>query len=346
MNRTLTLLFIICFSFVSFKNVVPVFHGEDPATGLFLDGKSKQLYGLFSKNVKSEKDRPFFEVSGEVLDDDNVYTVCASAKINDPYQKGNLLTISNIDKKVTAVGSFNICPEIKKVGFKVAGTASYSTAEPTSKGSVMNPSDMTIDWVAGFDFNLPKNLMKVLMADFINAPIDAQPIKYHESKAYEAALTEWNSKGKKRAGALTELQEGQPFTLPSEDMSNSFTLGSLSMKWNSKLQSFVSTGDQAVLVNMGEEGMHYPIRTKAEFCMPSSQNDQLRLLIDSPNGHYYFFNYMNGVLQTCSSNAAYNQYLIDLSDKESEIAVYKGQPYELHFASAYVVDLFQNRVGE
>ena len=345
MNRALLLLAAICFPLFSFQNI-PISNGDGLAYGLFLGVKNKQPYGLFAKEIKSEKDRPFFTVTGEVMDDDDVYSVCEATKAQDPFAKGNLLTISNIDQTITAAGSFDICPEIKNIDIKVAGTAAGKTGAPATEGSEINPSELAIDWIAGFDFNLPKDLMKIMMADFIEKQVDTLALQSYQSEAYTAAANEWNSesKSKKRADFINQLKEGNPFQLNHDDTPGTFTLGGLSMKWESQLQSFISKGQQATLINMGKEDLHYPIQADVEFYMPSSKNDQVRILLHSSNDHFYFFNYMNGLLQTCSNNELYNQFLFDLKEKDSEITVFKGQPYELHFATAYVVGLFKERI--
>ena len=341
MNKLLLLTSVLfIFSFTKIN------HGEDPASGLFLDVKSHQLYGLFAKSVHSEQDRSFFNVAGEIADDNDVYTICESSKRTDPYLKGNQLTLSNLENTITASGSFNICPEIKKIGFQVAGIAGAKLEGPMQEGSEISPSDLSMDWVAGFDFNLPKNLMKIMLADFMARHNDTAVVRYHQSPAYQAAWLEWSSKEKKRAESIADLQAGANFDLSSEDTPSSLTLGHLNMQWDSELQSFVTRGEKAVLVNMGKQNLHYFMDAKAEFYMPANKNDQVRLLLHSPSGHFYFFNYMNGILQTCSSNGAYNDFLINMKEKDTEIEVVKGQPYELQFATAYVVKVFEDRVGE
>ncbi|MEO1259946.1 MAG: hypothetical protein AAFZ15_14225 [Bacteroidota bacterium] len=341
MNKLLLLTSVILiFSFTKTN------HGEDPATGFFLDVKSHQLYGLFAKSVHSEDDRSFFNVTGNIADDDDVYTICEDAKRSNPYLKGNQLTLSNIENTISASGTFNICPEIKKIGFRVAGVAGIQLDGPMQRGSEISPSDLSMNWVAGFDLNLPKHLMKIMLTDFTVRPSDTSVVRYHQSPAYQAAWMEWSTREKKRAEAIADLQEGGQFDLSSEDTPNTLTLGHLNMKWDDELQSFITEEKKAVLVNMGKQDLHYFIDAKAEFYMPANKNDQLRLLLHSPNGHFYFFNYMNGMLQTCSSNSAYNDFLINIKEKDTEVEVVKGQPYELQFASAYVVKVFEERLGE
>ena len=345
MDKQLLLALITCVFVFSFKNNRPV-HGEDPATGLFLNVKNKQPYGLFFKAVKSEHDRPFFKVEGNIYDDDDVFTICPAAKADAPYLPGNVLTISNIEMKIRAKGCFDICPEIKSLGFKVAGTANASLKRPLEKGSEIDPDDLTIDWVAGFDFNLPRGLMKIMLADFSQRPPnDTTTIHYADKPAFITALKEWNTKEKRQIKALAELRTGAPFKLSAEDTPATFTIGQLLMKWNAELQSFTTISPKAILVNIDKTYLHCPIEALAEFNMPAHRNDQLRLLITSPNGHYYFFNYMNGLLQTCSDNQAYNDLLINMKEKDLSVEVVKGQPYELQSATASVVHLFRKRIN-
>lgn len=348
MNKKLLPITLIGLFIFSFKNIPPdtsLRKETNPITGLFLDVKNNELYGLFSKSVKSENDRPIFKTGETVANDDDIFIIGANNKISNPYLAGNLLTISNIKKTVTAAGTFDICPTIQKIGFKVAGTATGQLDTPKEAGSEIESSNLNIDWVAGFDFNLPKELMQVMRTDFTVPPVDTAMVRYQHSAAFSTAFTEWNSKEKKRAESLAKLKSGTPFKLSSEDTPATFTLGQLNMHWDSNLQSFVHTKNKIVLVNMGKEELHYFITAQVEFNMPANKNDQCRLLLQSPNGHFYFFNYMNGILQTCSNNGAYNHYLINMRDKDKEVELIKGQPYELQMASAYVVKMFKERMG-
>ena len=318
--------------------------GQKLKTGLFIGFENAWNYASVLMPERSKRDRELFAATG-VVRYDNALGVCQfgpAARMANPLVKGNLLTFSDKNATIRAEGSFNIGENIKELGIKVAGIAHTGLEASQLSDPVLAHTDLNADFVAGFDFNLPKNLMKIMLTDFASGSFDAQPVVYDKTTLYRTAIAEWSKDDKARTNAWTTLTTKHLFD-PGSDTPATFVLGEMQMTWNSNLQSFVTSSEKVALNSMGRQGIHRYVKALVEFRMPSNKDDRLYLILTADSGHYYYFNYKKGILHVCSNNEDFNKEVAEMSDNARRIEVVKGHPYELQLTTPDIVQAFLRR---
>ncbi|HFA48728.1 MAG TPA: hypothetical protein ENJ95_06905 [Bacteroidetes bacterium] len=322
--------------------------GETLQTGLYVGFENAWNYANVLMPERSKRDRELFTAKGVVRYDvgASAYEFGEAEKMDAPLAKGNVLVFDNKKATVKATGSFNICPNMKELGLKVAGIAETGLEAKQLADPSKAKTGIDASFVAGFDFKLPKNLMKIMLADFAANSFDAQPVVYDNESIYRTAIAEWAVKEKTKTAAYSSLVSRRVFDLL-EDSPASFVLGELDMQWNSELQSFTTKKDAKTALNsMGGQGIHRYIKALVEFHMPSNKDDRIYLLLTSNSGSEYYFNYKKGILHVYSSNEEFNQEVENMNEKARTIEAVKGQPYELQLTTPDLVDFFKRRVGE
>jgi hypothetical protein len=313
--------------------------------GLFIDIENAFPYSRVLMPLPSVRDRQLFSAKGVVRWEasSDAFVFGDSARILNPLAKGNLLMFNNKKTEVTAEGSFNLCENIREISIRYAGKATTGLDASVLNNPALARTDINLRMTAGFDFALPKSLMKIMLTDFKSAAFDAEPVICSDQQLYRIAIAEWCSKPQKRTDAWTALTTQRIFTLPEEDMPGTLVLGELDLRWNPELQSFVHNSPKTALISMDKESIHQFAEVKAEFHNPSNKDDRIYLLLKSPGGHAYYFHFKKGILHTWSSNELYNKTLEEMKLSNRQIEVKKGSPYELQLTTPDLVEYFRRR---
>ena len=318
--------------------------GQTLKTGLFVDFENAWNYTSVLMPERSKRDRELFSATGVVRYDvaADGYQFGPARRLDNPLTPGNLLTFNSKDASVKAEGSFDLCPNMKELGFHVAGFAKAGLGADALADPTMANDKIEAEFIAGFDFNLPKNLMKIMQTDFASASFDAQPVVYGKSTLYRTAITEWTTDEKVRNASWSGLMARHVLDL-GNSTPRTFVLGEMQMVWNSELQSFATTSGKVALNSMNGQGIHRYVETLAEFHMPSNKDDRIYLMLKSHSGKYYYFNYKKGILHVYSNNEEFNQEVESMKDGERKIEAIKGQPYELQLTTPDIVNFFLRR---
>ena len=321
--------------------------GQTLQTGLYAGFENANNYTNVLMPEHSKRDRELFTAKGVVRYNValKAYQFGTAEKMDQPTAKGNVLTFKNKDASVKAEGTFNICPNIKELGLQVAGVAHAGMEGAVLADPAMANASIKAEFVTGFDFNLPKSLMKIMQTDFASAAFEAQPVVYEKTGLYRTAAAEWMKDETARTNVIAALNTRHVF-----DMGNktpgTFVLGEMEMVWNSELQSFATVNNKIALNSLGQQGMHRYVEGLVEFHIPSNKDDRIYMLLTSKSGNYYYFNYKKGILHVYSNNEAFNQEVEGLGDKGRTVEVVKGQPYELQLTTPELVSFFKRRHGK
>jgi hypothetical protein len=81
-----------------------------------------------------------------------------------------------------------------------------------------------------------------------------------------------------------------------------------------------------------------------EYKMPGSQDDRFYLYIKASADLWYFFGYQSGALNVVSSSTRFNDLLLGLKPKDTQIKMKDGETYEVVAANPSIADAFVNRV--
>ena len=78
--------------------------------------------------------------------------------------------------------------------------------------------------------------------------------------------------------------------------------------------------------------------------MPGNADDRFYLYIKASPDLWYFFGYQAGALNVISSSTRFNDALLALKPKETQIKMPDGEIYEIVAANPSLADAFVNRV--
>jgi hypothetical protein len=160
------------------------------------------------------------------------------------------------------------------------------------------------------------------------------------------AVASWCSKAKKRGEVWSELTTNHVLDLPDEAGLQTMVLGEINLQWSQSLQSFISKGQKTALVSMDGDLINKYIEATIEYHNPSNKDDRIYLILKSPNGNSYYFNYKKGILHTYSDNAVFNETIAAMKEKDRIIEAKQGTTYELQLTTPELVEAYRSRIRE
>ena len=318
--------------------------GQRVHTGIYINQETRQHYTRLMMPLESRKDHAFIDVAGMTYynAEKDEFIVGDSLKVMNPNAKGNLVIFNEKDGSLKGKGTLNFASNLKGPSIKTIGIIKSGLSEGELTKAELASDDLSAKVAVALQFGLPKELKNMIAVDFQSASFEGQTIQYRDIETYETVLPELVSDAKKLPQSLQQLSQGNTFGIPVEDCDFNFLLTELEMTWDADYQSFISSKKQFGLAAIEKKGYHKMIKGAVEFKMPANGEDQFTVLMTSPGGNYYFFNYKNGILSTYSSYAPYNAEVEGMKDKE-RITKLAGGSFELQAGTTQMVSNFKSR---
>jgi hypothetical protein len=254
--------------------------------------------------------------------------------------RGPKMIFDNKTGVVQAEGKLNLGSGLKYMKVKAAGKlkSDYTTYTDSTGYTV------TGEFMSGIEMIIPKPLIDVLINDIKASSFDAQTAIYTTQAAfYGPALPEFVSDDKD----LPQMTANLPLNLiqiPKKDDKFAFVLGRHSVLWNQEYQSFLSLEDRIPLISLFGEPVNKSLNVMVEYKMPGNEDDRFYLYIKASADLWYFFGYQSGVLNITSSSTRFNDILVALKAKETQIKMPDGETYEIVAANPSIATAFVNRV--
>jgi len=239
-------------------------------------------------------------------------------------------------------GVLNLAANLKGPSIKTIGVIESGLAESELTNTELANDNLSAKVAVALQFGLPKELKNIIATDFQSSSFEASPIYYRDTEVYETVLSELVSDAKKLPQSMQQLRQGNTFGIPVEDCDFNFLLTELEMTWDADYQSFISSKKDLGLAAIEAKSYHKMIKGAVEFKMPANGENQFTVLMTSPGGNYYFFNYKNGILSTYSSYAPYNAEVEGMKDKARIVKMPTGS-FELQAATTQMVSNFKSR---
>ena len=130
------------------------------------------------------------------------------------------------------------------------------------------------------------------------------------------------------------------------DLGYAFFFPEFNLMWSDKQLSFFTKGSNLGLATIKGKPIDQLLRGYGEIYM-TPRGDALTFSFESTvTDNKYFFNYMNGVLQTFSTNEAYNMAVLALKKKDKEIKLPDGSSYIIELAAAGAMNAFIRRAKD
>ncbi len=328
-------------------------NGDPLKTGIFIDKMMGNPYPSIMGILFARKDRAIMDVTGVFKYDktNDAFIFGDSIKLTSKdYYKGNTFTVSNKTKECVAVGTFNIGENVKFFKPTVVGKAVVKMKNEVVDSLGVRQSSaqkLVLDAMAGISYKLPEEAMKVMVKDF---QVNTYDVASHKLSAkYEKLLPDIIGGMVKNKEGYNQVVKNYPatgkVTLPNTEK-HLFFFSYLPMKWDPELKSLVSKTKNIGLAQMNGVSINKTVEAYVEFRMPSNGEDGMHLYIKNPSsgGHYYYFKYKNGELETVSSNPTYNSAISGAKKKELEIKMGKEGVYKISPISPVSADMFISRV--
>lgn len=310
--------------------------------GFFLSKETGELYPRILQGPYARTDRPIINGEGVFKYDpqNDRFTFGDSARVTTPsVLVGPKMVYENKTGVLNAEGPLNIGSGLEYMKVKAAGRLKTDYNIPDTASFVVTGEFMT-----GMDITVPKVLMEMMLNEIRAATFDAQAPPFNTQQAfYRPALSEFIPDEKDREEALNNLNSNF-LNLPKKDNKFTFLLGRHPVIWNPEYQSFLSVEDRIPVVSINGEPIQKMLNAFVEYKMPGNEDDRFYLYIKASADLWYFFGYQAGALNVVSSSTRFNDALLGLKAKETQIKMPNGEIYEVVAANPALADAFVNRV--
>ncbi|TLX71529.1 hypothetical protein E9993_20470 [Labilibacter sediminis] len=272
----------------------------------FLTKDSAHLYSTFLQHRKDYSDIPVITANGYLYfnDNQNAFEIASQEKINNPDTTGVLFRYSNSSCDIMAEGNLNLGIDLDQLKLKAAGTI------------IDNPDKkkITLTTLLGIDFFFNE----VATNQMVTAILASTASESKQSdEVFTKRLAEWV--GSKEAKSVTNKKKSMnQIENLNADINNMLTFGNLDFKFDGAAHSYIADG-QADLTFIKNFVINRKADVKAEIVKKRSGNS-LDMFISFDKDTWFYFSYKAKMLQTLSSNEAYNNTVktLDTDDRKSK----------------------------
>jgi hypothetical protein len=317
---------------------------EDPlVTGFYLSRELGDMYPRILLPAYARVDRPILncqDVFKYDLKNDRLIFGDSAKVIGKDVLRGSRMVFDNRVGTVQAEGPLNLGSGLKYMKVKAAGRlkSDFSTATDSTG------YDVSGEFMSAMEMTIPKVLMDLMLNETRAASFDAQVAIYNSNPAfYQPAISEFVSDSSSMGEMLANLQSNV-IVLPRKDDKSSFMLGRHAVTWNAEYQSFLSLEDRIPVISINGEPVNKMLNVFVEYKMPGNQDDRFYLYLRPSPDLWYFFGYQAGTLNVVSSSTRFNDALLALKSKETQIKMPDGETYEIVAANPSLAEAFVNRV--
>ncbi len=325
------------------------FDGDPLATGLFLSKETARIYPRVMAPLYYRKDRPILPVTGVVRYDQGLdrFFFGDSLKVRDQgVYKGNLLVFYNANGRIDAEGKFELGQHLNYISVEAAGKArtEVGIATDTLVGGPLS-AEVSADLMLAIDFPMPEEMAKMLLNDLKASSFDATRVVYAKDISfYRKGLAELFPMEEKEVVEAIDQIALNNFTLTRKVNKHTLLFGKVPMKWDPDYQSFVSTKSILPLISINGEPIGVELTSYVEIKMPTNDDDRLYVYLRAPGGFYYFFGYKQGIMNVVSNNTKFNDYVINMKDKERRFKMPDGAFYEIQPVNEGTAEAFVRRI--
>lgn len=316
--------------------------GELLFLGFFQSKETGELYPRVLQTPYSRLDRPILNSEGvfKYEPQNDRFLFGDSARVVSPTRlRGPKMLYDNRTGTLSAEGPLTIGSGLEFMKVKGAGRLKTEFNIPDTAAFVINGEFMT-----GMDITVPKVLMEMVVNDIRASSFDAQVPPFNTQQAfYRQTLSEFIPDEKDHEEAFNNLNSNF-LSLPRKDNKYTFLLGRHPVIWNPEYQSFLSLEDRIPIISINGEPIQKMLTAYVEYKMPGNQDDRFYLYIRASADLWYFFGYQAGALNVVSSSTRFNDALLALKPKDTQLKMPNGEVYEIVAANPALADAFVNRV--
>lgn len=316
---------------------------DDPlVTGFYLSRETGEAYPRILLPPYARVDRALMNCEGVFKYDSKTdrYTFGDSARIVANAPHGAKMVFDNRVGTVQAEGPIQLGSGLNYMKVTAAGKLKSDFNNITdSTGYTVNG-----ELISGMEMTLPKVLMDAMINEVQATSFDVPAAIYSTNAAfYQPAVSQFVTDDKFLDETMENLRNNL-IILPKQDNKYAFMLGRHTVIWNQEYQSFLSLEDKIPLVSINGTPINKTMTIFVEYKMPGNLDDRFYLYIKVSPDLWYFFGYQAGALNVVSSSTKFNDLLLGLKAKDTQIKMKDGETYEIVAANPTIADAFVNRV--
>ncbi len=296
--------------------------------GIFQTKDSVGVYPAFLTSRKRFADKQIFNASGMLFYNQKTgyFEITDSAKLANPEIDGNYL---GIHKKLCiglGEGKIDFALNLGQVQLNSAGKLRYN----------LESMNLGMDIMLGVDFYFHEAALN-FMADKLNQSYELEAVDISEKK-YQHALKELvgfenSTKIMNDMSLMGSISSNPP------EMEKAIFFTDVEMIWDRADAVYRSKGD----IGIGSVNGN-PINKMVEGYIelaPKRSGDIINIYIPLNNKDWFFFTYTRGTMKSVSSFDGFNDYVVDLKDKERKPQVKDDEnPYMFFPASERIKENF------
>ncbi|MBQ3655331.1 MAG: hypothetical protein II956_00605 [Bacteroidales bacterium] len=284
-------------------------------TGFFFNEESKKLYSVFMGKKHNAEDVAVLTANRglDYLVDKNLYEVAPPKRLADPFVNENYVAF--LQRNCNIVGEGSINPNINVDPLQVV-----------LKGFITDDRDLktvSLDVISTVNFVIKQDFVK-MMADDILGGESLTPVDLTDS-IVQRKLGMLCGRDTLSRIMKDYTSTGVISKIPAS-LSKTFVFTHLSLKYDTLYHSYRSLGRIGVAY-IGEKAVNRFMEGKVEIISNKKKGDQITIYLEPERGKWYYFNYSMGMLYCLSSNAEFNDKIVNMKEKDRSMKL-KGVDYQ------------------
>jgi len=277
----------------------------------FITKDSTHVYSSFVESRKDYSDVPMINASGYLIynDAEKSFDIASAEKLASPDSTGNLMRFSEAACNIQGHGLIDLGIELDQIKTKASGSVVHNRDD----------NRITLSSMVGIDFFLTKEVQDVL---YNTVAASAAKTSKLSKESYQKRLAEWI--GVKQAAKSEQERSvtGEGKVLPL-DLQQQLLFSNIDLEWDSDKRAYIANG-KADLAYMKQYVVNKEVKVYAEIMRKRSGNS-LEMFVEFDDNTWVYFVYKNSMMQTLSSNSAYNDLVQSLKPDERKQKVGLGE---------------------
>ncbi|MEA3479256.1 MAG: hypothetical protein U9R60_13800 [Bacteroidota bacterium] len=295
-------------------------YGERLYSSLNFSRLKKGFYPCFFEEKWNSKDTHVLGAHGYMGFDSNTESFIISDNLfgDQSSSREQYLILDEKYCTLQGEGRINLPAKLPYMDIKSYGQANY----------MVIPDSTKLKLVAGFDFYLDEELMEMITESFKLTNLRGINV---DNEFFSDALEYFLSPEEAQKYQSDIQLYGVGRKIPQE-LRYTLFVADLNFIWNPSTHSFISRGDIGI-ANMGTEPINKYVNAYIEIGIRES-GDYINIYLELTKGLWYFFTYRHFIMQTISSDEAYNTVIMDMKDDRRIINDRReDEPYEIVISS-------------
>jgi hypothetical protein len=306
--------------------------GQKLAAAVAQASDSTGIYAAFLMPKQKASDLEIISASGVLYFDktDKRFKITTEERLLRPADPGNFLSLDDARCLVYGEGKLDFGSQLGQVEVKTVGNVTTN----------LNNDSTSVNVLMAVDFPFEEDALKVMWDELSNNAL-LEPTSDIGRPTYERGITELAGK-EKAEKILSELTLYGSFKKMPEELRHTMFLSDLNMTWDDMTRSYRSVGKIGV-GSIDKVSVNRKINGFVEVVHKRS-GDALYVYLEPENGVWYYFGYARGLMQTLSSNSAFND-VINKMKPEKRVRKEKDKPdYEFMLTTDRAVRNFLKKM--